>query len=697
MPSIACRSRIRAASEHCGLCLDVRHRLVAGNPSDAVHYLGKTRVPDDVDVLVASNVVITLSGVLDGRTVSAEEVYASALCQHLVDYFRMNAVELGLSIVSGLQMNEENELLQMVLTPSRRIPINPETAPVCLLLVAIDLCYSWQTLDCVQAKFDRANHPFSARLSLPYKTLLDNVVGRFMTWQLVRRYPLIFGPWCQQLDVESSYFPGVFNSIFRVIERSPNAAFQARCRRLIRTLRSQRLLVLSDASTSLSTYLASVEDLGFLSSDTLREDITDEEALCFALERVFRSGLSRLQFKGLVIATNADRADDEDLSQEHAVLSPEEPTARPREDLSWDDASKDALRPGRPLSPSIHAWLLSMPSEGETGFNVDKALDSDPSRWSEDGLVGVNWSDDELLAVERPQHLKKPEVRSSRCAHSNLNSPDSFHDMECITPPPVLDFEDGAASSDSLLYPSRTGAVGLKEIASESALCQDLAYDRVTLEEDPTNQHSQDAAGRMTGLGDRSHAACPLVYVRSRPISGLPWNQKETDYLGKQETTLYQLQLREHSTAPGDLFEMDDSKLYAEAYTAEVLDPFSHDPLDGDDDMDLAMLSDSDFEISVPRETIFEDHRDLDKDGGVAVALVDKPDFPEARNSSDSPTLAITCPQQSDWHRQLRDFREELQDTDEEFWCGEAVGDSAQIACFEEDILAVMDFAHDAP
>ncbi|KAF8073611.1 hypothetical protein FPV67DRAFT_756393 [Lyophyllum atratum] len=134
-------------------------------------------------------------------------------------------------------------------------------------------------------------------LSLPYKTLLDNVVGRFMTWQLVKRYPNIFGPWCQQLDVESSYFPGIFDSIVRVIERSPNAVFRARCRRLIKILRCRRMTALCDASRSLSAYLASIETDRVAFSETHLPDVTDEDTVHFALEMIYRNGMSRPQFK----------------------------------------------------------------------------------------------------------------------------------------------------------------------------------------------------------------------------------------------------------------------------------------------------------------------------------------------------------------------------------------------------------------
>lgn len=88
MPSIAYRSKIRAVSDHCSLTLGVRHHLVTGIPSDKVYSSPKTRFPDNVDVLLASNLVIRISGIFNGSEVSADEILASSLSLHLLDYLR---------------------------------------------------------------------------------------------------------------------------------------------------------------------------------------------------------------------------------------------------------------------------------------------------------------------------------------------------------------------------------------------------------------------------------------------------------------------------------------------------------------------------------------------------------------------------------------------------------------------------------
>lgn len=58
-----------------------------------------------------------------------------------------------------------------------------------LTLFMLDLNYVWKT-SFHEADADptllAANNPFSRQISLPFLGLLDDVIGRFMTWHLVR-------------------------------------------------------------------------------------------------------------------------------------------------------------------------------------------------------------------------------------------------------------------------------------------------------------------------------------------------------------------------------------------------------------------------------------------------------------------------------------------------------------------------------
>jgi hypothetical protein len=84
MPIIALKSKVRTASEHCSLSLNIRHRLLLDQPSDTVLDM-KPTIPEAVDVLLFSNLLITVSGSLDGTRITPAELKASYIANHLVD------------------------------------------------------------------------------------------------------------------------------------------------------------------------------------------------------------------------------------------------------------------------------------------------------------------------------------------------------------------------------------------------------------------------------------------------------------------------------------------------------------------------------------------------------------------------------------------------------------------------------------
>jgi hypothetical protein len=86
MPSFSLSSVARATSEHFSLSLRARHYLVVGSQSRTYHV--KARFPEAVDVILASDLVITLSGVVDGVNISSQDILASAATSHLVHYLK---------------------------------------------------------------------------------------------------------------------------------------------------------------------------------------------------------------------------------------------------------------------------------------------------------------------------------------------------------------------------------------------------------------------------------------------------------------------------------------------------------------------------------------------------------------------------------------------------------------------------------
>ncbi|KAF8798876.1 hypothetical protein BYT27DRAFT_7121856 [Phlegmacium glaucopus] len=291
MATIALKSKIRTASEHCNFSLNIRHRLLLGQPSesDLVSDM-KPTIPEAVDILLFSNLVITVSGSLDGTRITPAELKASHIANHLVDFLQMNTGELGINAVSNLYISEGTRLLSLTLTASRHFPASTDTLPVHLKLIALDLDYVWQT----SGRLDVAINPFARRLSLPYLTAVDNAVGRFVTFHLVRRYPLIFGPWCKQLDIERSFFPSILISIQSIMKRSQSPVFQATCQKLFKLCKREIMSTSISTAGALSKYLGL--EVGTYSAPATYT-CNEEEAFFLCLDRFYRLGMKRPNFK----------------------------------------------------------------------------------------------------------------------------------------------------------------------------------------------------------------------------------------------------------------------------------------------------------------------------------------------------------------------------------------------------------------
>ncbi|KAJ6557314.1 hypothetical protein DFH09DRAFT_1487884, partial [Mycena vulgaris] len=167
-------------------------------------------------------------------------------------------------------------------------------------LVVIDLNYVWHTSKTdSESTSNSLIHPFATHLSLPFQMLLDNVIYRFFTWHLVRRYPLIFGPWCQQLDVETPYFDKIFRSISGIMARSPNPSFRKKCARMLKTMQDQHTASFTAATSSLETYFGSTAESHEADEASEEPVLTDPEAFSLSMETRYRITLRRPQFKVL--------------------------------------------------------------------------------------------------------------------------------------------------------------------------------------------------------------------------------------------------------------------------------------------------------------------------------------------------------------------------------------------------------------
>ncbi|KAJ7211486.1 hypothetical protein B0H12DRAFT_1157005 [Mycena haematopus] len=352
---------------------------------------------------------------------------------------------------------------------SRCLPPESELRRVHVTLVGIDLKYSWHTKS--ESTPNSLVHPFSTHLSLPFKMLLDNVICRFFTWQLVRRYPLIFGPWCQQLDIEGPYFDKIYRSISSIIDRSPNASFRKKCTQILQTMQEQHSASFTAAATSLATY--------FGSSDGMEEDgehkaLTGDEAFSLSMEIRYRTCLRRPQFKGTTrLPQIDDGSDDEELSQDQSLITPES-SLRFDENYLWPI----------PAVPSDFAFgsefdvLLALPSaniehRSVLDMGIEKEYEDPTELWSDlddDDEVADNEADNVLLnssdeaSLGHEAHSQEDLPSTNFCLvtrHLSTRNEDVHmdHDRPTLWSPDVPRFQ-ASPPRIQLLSPPAASAVG---------------------------------------------------------------------------------------------------------------------------------------------------------------------------------------------------------------------------------------------
>nr|GAT50628.1 predicted protein [Mycena chlorophos] len=370
---------IRASDAHSRLSLIAAHRLDS-SPGSA-----------STDVLIAHELVFSFSGILNNASVSPAQLLASQLAQHFVDCLRVNANELGIAPVSGLFLGPDG-LPQLIITPARCSPDGPHLRRDHALLTAIHLKYIWTTTD----DSDSRIHPFAPNLTLPFRLLLDNVIRRFCTWQLVKRYPLVFGSWAQQLDVERPFFKKLFRSVSRIATRSTNDSFRRKCNRRFKTMQEPH----EDHELALD----------------------DEEVFSLSIELCYRNHLRRPRFKGSAIA-NSGLDDDNELSQD-----PTTPQCSPDfdEDYLWPDVA--------PLLPAP----ISMDDETSTTLAYQDPFDF----WHDsDAEDKTNIPNSSYEGISEPD-------RGDRGAFSLLASSTTDNDTKTIYQDPYDFWHDSDAEDE---------------------------------------------------------------------------------------------------------------------------------------------------------------------------------------------------------------------------------------------------------
>ncbi|THV03838.1 hypothetical protein K435DRAFT_962184 [Dendrothele bispora CBS 962.96] len=387
-------SRIRASTSADVLTLTTKHCLQLPSQAGPECSVKNTRFFDVIHALSASSIIFTLSGALDRAPVTQDEMLKSELSRHFLDYLRRNACQLGLSNVSDLYVDDEDGQLKIAITPeSCRQPFH-EQIPLRVFLREIHIQYSWQISKSHEGS-SRLASPFSSHLSLPFRGLVDNVVSRFATWHLVRRYPLIFGSWCKQLDTEASFFPVIFRSILEMVKRSSDSSFRTRVKELLKIMKRQHLQLFKDSYSSLSEYL----DLDPNFADRQEIKINQETAFYLSMELLYRNGSKRpiLKCSGSNMINRSDILDDDELSHDQSI-----PTSRNAPSNGNDDSPWLVPSPNLPCPDRLGYFdsdVFDVP-----GVSIDSLLGG----YQSDEELGINLLSDELTAQESRYRSTSP-------------------------------------------------------------------------------------------------------------------------------------------------------------------------------------------------------------------------------------------------------------------------------------------------
>ncbi|KAF9489549.1 hypothetical protein BDN71DRAFT_1512019 [Pleurotus eryngii] len=304
MSRISFCTRVRAISAEYSLSLNIYHRLRIGEVADDAPYAKiQARLPEGLDVFLASSLIISVSGMVDKEDVPSEVVESSATCRQLGKCLRLNSIALGIESVSDCKIDDSG-IPRIILVPSR--PLRPDDTAVHAKLVEIQLKYIWKTTQQegsdsppdmrTSPSLHDDPHPFDTRLLLPISLLLMEAHHKFLTWHLVKRYPLIFGPRAQNLDKELAYFTPISRAVCSIIARSPNPTFREEAQSRINRIKSQRTASLCKVTEAVLDVLGNRGANGSYFSAEERTD-SDEDILCSAMINLFNYGTKRTQFR----------------------------------------------------------------------------------------------------------------------------------------------------------------------------------------------------------------------------------------------------------------------------------------------------------------------------------------------------------------------------------------------------------------
>ncbi|VDB85599.1 unnamed protein product [Peniophora sp. CBMAI 1063] len=283
MPTLTASSLFSQLGDQYSLSLRVSHHLILGEPGNGAHTVSAKQL-QDLDVAPWHDGVSLVLRAAEHRTakIAPANLQASSLLAHFRDSLHANLDGLGLDEIEE-RLDGDNLCIDLTMNP-------PSTSrPPRLYLRAIHLDYVWKaTQESAEA------HIFSPNLLLPDIPVLDSLFQRLITYHLVGRYPLIFGPYSRRLDAERNLFQSIARKILTIAVRSPNTSHRKSTRRLIARMRASHERETDLIVSRVSVLAPSGDDI----SESMDDDrVSDTRAITFALERLYRKALRPRRFK----------------------------------------------------------------------------------------------------------------------------------------------------------------------------------------------------------------------------------------------------------------------------------------------------------------------------------------------------------------------------------------------------------------
>ncbi|KAI0086583.1 hypothetical protein BDY19DRAFT_960649 [Irpex rosettiformis] len=339
MPSYVYRTKVKESGDGFSLSINATHVLSAGESSSPPTVV-KGRPPEDLDVVLKADLVLSFAATADGHPVSGLCLQTSSCLRHVLDYLKSNEHQLGLGMISDMYTSDDVDDRPKV-TLSSAWPYGSlgnlqDGGYLSLALEAIHIVFLLQSTE-----NKAAADVFSERAYLPFTTALDHALRKFATLHLTKRYPLIFGEWRRKINSELDYVPSISKSILNIFQRSTNEKFKKRCRRLLSGLEVELSSAESRALLNLAGHLKTSKPI---EGETDRA-MSNEDLVTLSITRFLR--LSVRPAWGKMTRLSSGRCPDldkEELQIQNEELSDslETPPSKSRlltHDLCWDDLS----------------------------------------------------------------------------------------------------------------------------------------------------------------------------------------------------------------------------------------------------------------------------------------------------------------------------------------------------------------------